>query len=301
MSRRIGIAAVQMAAIPHNVPPTLDKIDSYVTQISTVWPWVDMIIFPELAMDAYSAFVPGWMLPEGEPIPGLITDRMCKLAALTHKWLIPGSMSERDGDDRYNTAIVISPDGEIVARYRKIYPARPHETCKAGDTCTVFDVPNVGRFGICICYDMWFPEIARTLSWMGAEVILQPSHTQNSLRHMEAIMIQANAICNQCYYVGVNGTGPVGGGRSMIVDPNGHVLQQADQHECILSEILDLDLVTTTREHGTLGLGLIWKSLRDDPATFPPYTLGFKASPMVQGLGPMEYRTLLPPSNKENG
>jgi len=300
MSRKIGIAAVQMASVPHDVPATLEKIDSLVAQISGYLPWVDMMIFPELILDALSAFVPGWKMPDGQSIPGPITNRLCELAARYHKWLIPGSMSERDRDDIYNTAIVISPEGKIVARYRKIFPWRPHETCKAGDTCCVFDVPGVGRFGICICYDMWFPEISRTLAWMGAEVILQPSLTQTSDRPMEAIMIQANAIFNQCYYIGTNGTGPFGGGRSMIVDPNGHLLQQADQHECILSEILDLDLVTTTREYGTLGLCQTWKSLRDDPVTFPPYIQGFAASPMVQGLGPMAFRpTLLPNIDRE--
>jgi len=81
----------------------------------------------------------------------------------------------------------------------------------------------------------------------------------------------------------------------MIVDPNGNVLQQADQHECVLSEILDLDLVSIVREYGTLGLCQTWKSLRDDPVTFPPYSQGITASPMVKGLGPMAFRhTLLP-------
>jgi len=295
MSRNIGIAAVQMAAIPHDVPATLDKIDSLVEQTNIILPWVDLLCFPELVLDALAIFVPGGSPAEGQPIPGPITDRLCSLAAHHHKWLVPGSMSERDGDDVYNTSIVISPSGEIVARYRKIFPWRPHEICKAGDSFTVFDIPEVGRFGLCICYDMWFPEVARTLSWMGAEVILQPSATQTSDRPMEAVMIQANAIFNQCYYIGVNATGQFGGGRSMIVDPNGNVLQQADQHECVLSEILDLDLVSIVREYGTLGLCQTWKSLRDDPVTFPPYSQGITASPMVKGLGPMAFRhTLLP-------
>ena len=293
MSRQIGIAAIQMASIPHNVPATLDKVEELVGQTTILLPWVDMLCFPELILDAFSAFVPGYVVSEGQTIPGPITDRLCALAAHYHKWLIPGSMSERDGNDIYNTAIAISPKGEIVARYRKIFPWRPHETCKAGGTFSVFDVPDVGRFGLCICYDLWFPEVAHTLSWMGAEVILQPSHTQTSDRPMEAIMIQANAIINQCYYIGINGTGQFVGGRSMIVDPNGHVLQQADQHECILSEILDLDLVSTTREYGTLGLCQTWKSLRDDPVTFPIYSQGINASPMVQGLGPMAFRNTL--------
>jgi formamidase len=268
-------------------------MDGIVETAKWYLPWVDMLCFPELVLEGLSAFVPGGKVSEGQPIPGPLTDHLCNLAAKVNKWLVPGSISERDGNDIYNTAIVVSPKGEIVTRYRKIFPWRPHETCKTGNTFSVFDVPGVGRFGICICYDMWFPEVARTLSWLGAEVILQPSLTQTSDRQMEAIMIQANAICNQCYYVGINGTGQFGGGKSMIVDPNGHVLQQADQHECVISEIIDLDLVSTVREYGTLGLCQTWKSLRDDPITFPIYSQGITASPMVKGLGPMSFRNTL--------
>jgi formamidase len=298
MTRKIGIAAVQMAPIPHDPEATLDKMEGLLEQSSFYLPWVDMLCFPELILDGLSAFVPGGKVSEGRPIPGPTTDRLCAMAAHYHRWLVPGSMSERDGDDLYNTAIVISPEGEIVTSYRKIFPWRPHETCKAGDTFKVFDVPGVGRFGICICYDLWFPEVARTLAWMGAEVILQPSATQTSDRPMEAVMIQANAIFNQCYYIGINASGQYGGGRSMFVDPHGHVLQQADQHECILSEIIDLDQVSIAREYGTLGLCQTWKSLRDDPIDFPPYTQGIKASPMVAALGPMAFRKSL--LGKEN-
>jgi hypothetical protein len=60
-----------------------------------------------------------------------------------------------------------------------------------------------------------------------------------------------------------------------------------------LSEIIDLDLVTTIREYGTLGLCQTWKSLRDDPISFPIYSQGVAASPMVKGLGPMAYRKTL--------
>ena len=87
----------------------------------------------------------------------------------------------------------------------------------------VFDIPEVGRFGLCICYDAWFPETVRTLAWMGAEVILHPTMTPTADRPLELVINQANAIFNQCYFVDVNGVGPWGGGRSMIVDPDGRV------------------------------------------------------------------------------
>lgn len=297
MSRLFGIAGVQIAPVPYDREATLNKIESVVAQISATLSWVDMFCFPELILDALAPFVPGGdKKPKPESIPGPTTDRLCALAARHHKWLIPGSISESDGNAIYNTAVVISPTGQIVARYRKIFPWHPLEICTPGDTFCVFDVLAVGRFGLCICYDMWFPEVARTLSWMGAEVILHPSLTATSDRSQELIISQANAIFNQCYFIDVNATGSYGGGRSILVDPDGRVLQQADQHESILTEILDLDRVTRARELGTLGLSQTWKALRDNPVYFPPYAEGIAASSMIQALGPMRYPHSLSPN-----
>ncbi len=109
------------------------------------------------------------------------------------KWLLPGSLYELDGDVIYNTAVVISPEGEIVAKYRKMFPWLPYEAgTAAGNEFCVFDIPDVGRFGLMICYDMWFPEVTRTLVWMGAEVILQPTMTPTSDREVELVMAQAS-------------------------------------------------------------------------------------------------------------
>ena len=121
----------------------------------------------------------------------------------------------------YNTSVVISPDGEIIAKYRKMFPWLPYEAgTAAGDTFCVFDIPNIGRFGLCICYDMWFPEVSRQLAWMGAEAIIQPTLTPTSDRSLELVMARANALFNQCYFFSINGIGEWGGGRSTIIDPD---------------------------------------------------------------------------------
>src|SRR5258708_3742457 len=235
-----------------------------------------MFVFHELAVSAVAQFVAArtsepWK-QTAESIPGPLTDRLCEIASRTRKWLVPGSMYEVSGEAIHNTAIVISPKGEIVARYRKMFPWLPYETeSTPGDQFCVFDVPEVGRFGICICYDGWYPEMVRTLAWMGAEVILHPSLTATSDRTLELVLSQANAIFNQCYFVDINGLGPWGGGRSIIVDPDWHLLQQAGEHDSLMTEMLDLDHVLRTREFGTLGLCQTWKQLRDFDAKFPVY------------------------------
>jgi predicted amidohydrolase len=213
-----------------------------------------------------------WYMKNAEAIPGPLTERLQALARKTGQWLVPGSMWELEGDKMYNTAIVISPEGEIVAKYRKMFPWLPYESgTTPGDEFCVFDIPAIGRFGLCICYDMWFPEVSRQLAWMGAEVILQPTLTPTSDRELELAMARANALFNQCYFFSVNGIGEWGGGRSTIIDPDGRVLQEASTNQTFITEMIDLDHTTRTREFGTLGLAQTLKQLRDSGHKFPIY------------------------------
>ena len=276
MTRLFGIAGVQMSVVPWDANATVDKMSDVAVNIQKSFPWVQLVMFHELAVTGLEQFVTpenkDWWKKNSESIPGPLSERLCALARKTRQWLVPGSMWEWTDEKLYNTAIVISPEGEIVAKYRKMFPWLPYESgTTAGDTFCVFDVPNVGRFGLCICYDMWFPEVSRQLAWMGAEVILQPTLTPTSDRPLELVMARANALFNQCYFFSINGVGTWGGGRSTIIDPDGRVLQEAGTNQTFLTEMIDLDHTTRTREYGTLGLGQTLKQLRDSGHKFPIY------------------------------
>lgn len=276
MSRLFGIAGVQMSIVAWDAYATIDKMSDIALNIRRNFPWVGLVMYHELVVPGLVQFVsterPDTWKQNAETIPGPLTDRLCALARKTGQWLVPGSMYEKDGDQVFNSAIVISPQGEIVAKYRKMFPWLPYENGTAvGDQFCVFDIPDVGRFGLVICYDIWFPEVSRTLAWMGAEVILQPTMTPTSDRELELILCRANAIFNQTYFVSVNGVGTWGGGRSLIVDPDGRILQEAGTNQTILTEMIDLDHTTRTREYGTLGLAQSLKQLRDSGHTFPVY------------------------------
>ena len=290
MSRLFGIAGVQMAPIAWDAPATVAKMADTAAQISRSFPWVQMIMFHELVVPGLVQYVPTespdtWR-QNAQSIPGPLTDALCEVARKNRKWVIPGSMYESADGKIYNTSMAISPEGKIVAKYRKMFPWMPYESgTTAGDQFCVFDVPDVGRFGLCICYDMWFPEVVRNLVWLGADVILQPTMTATSDRPLELVLSQANAISNQCYFIGINGVGPFGGGRSVIVDPDGRVLQQAGDHETILTEILDLEHVTRTREFGTIGMAQTLKQLRDSGHTFPIYKQGIANGDGFKALG----------------
>lgn len=294
MTRMLGLAVVQMSVVPWDAQATLEKMSGITTSIRDSFPWVQLVMFHELVVPGMVQFVPteardAWR-KNAEPIPGPLTDRLCVLARKTGQWLVPGSMYEQDGDKLYNTAIVISPQGEIVVKYRKMFPWLPYESGVAlGDQFCTFDIPEVGRFGLCICYDMWFPEVSRTLAWMGAEVILQPTLTPTSDRELELAMCRANAIFNQCYYISANGIGEWGGGRSIIVDPDGRILQEAGANQTFMTEMIDLDHVSRTREYGTLGLAQTLKQLRDSGQRFPVYEDGRLAEGSFSQLGPLKY------------
>ena len=290
MSRLFGIAGVQMSVVPWDVAATVQKMEEAVAQIEKNFPWVQMIVFHELAASGVAQFVDVPSQKQwskiAEAIPGPLSSRFRELARKTKKWIVPGSMYESDGSAVYNTSLAISREGEIVAKYRKMFPWLPYETeTTPGNEFCVFDVPEVGRFGLCICYDAWFPEVIRSLAWMGAEVILHPTLTSTSDRAAELILNQANAIFNQCYIIDINGLGPWGGGRSMFVDPEGRILQQAGVHDMIMTELIDLDQVQKTREFGTLGLCQTWKQLRDFHGQFPMYSNKLASGAIYQSLG----------------
>ncbi len=297
MSRLFGIAGVQMSVEAWDMNGTFEKMSDVALNIRKQMPWVNMVVYHELVVPGLVQFrTPpdvNWWKKNSGPVPGPMTNRLCDLARKTRQWIIPGSMWEIEDDKMYNTSVVISPDGDIVAKYRKMFPWLPYEAgTAAGDQFCVFDIPNVGRFGLCICYDMWFPEVSRTLAWMGAEVIIQPTLTPTSDRPLELIMAQANALFNQCYFVSVNGVGLWGGGRSTIIDPDGRILQQAGTNQTFLTEMLDLDHTTRTREYGTLGLAQTLKQLRDSGQKFPIYGNHGLAEGGFAGLGELRLHHL---------
>jgi len=279
MSRPLPIIAVQAAPVAWDVEATWQKFESELRQLKATVPQTRLFLWPELYLSALGPIA--GRAPVGysqeavaEPIPGPITDRTCSLARELDVWLVPGSFYERGEDGKiYNTAVAVSPEGRIVARYRKVFPWRPYERTSAGSEFVVFDMEGIGRAGLMICYDGWFPEVARHLSWMGAEVILQPTATGTSDRDQELVLARANAIVNPSYVVNVNMGGRPGPGRSIICDPEGHPLQVAGDGEEYLTEVLDLDAVTRAREYGSVGLNRMWAQLEDEgrALAFPLY------------------------------
>jgi len=273
-----SIAALQVG-LPHG--DNRDRLEKETARVRARFPWVQMVVFPELC-----SFGPG--LSFAETMPGPTEARYQALAKKHSIWLVPGSIYERVGEDVFNTAPVITPAGEVVARYRKMYPFLPYEKgVKPGTEFVVFDVPDVGRFGVSICYDGWVPETTRALAWKGAEIVVHPTMTGTIDRAQELIIAQANAIVNQCYFVDVNNAGQLGNGRSIVVGPEGEIIHQSGEVEEQVPFTIDLNRVREVRRSGTHRLGQILKSFRDTPIDFPCYRGRYQESPSMTALGPL--------------
>lgn len=249
-----------------------------------IFPFVDMVLLAELC----------WFGPDiakAEELPGRTEEAMRRVAREAGVWLVGGSLYEREGGKIFNTCPIINPDGDVVARYRKMYPFLPYEAGVAcGDRCQVFEVPGIGKFGVSICYDMWFPETIRQMTWMGAEVILHPSMTYTIDRDCETAISRANAAMNQCYFFDLNIIG-MGGGLSGVYGPGGEIVHKAGTAREVIVVELDLDYVHHVREKGWHGLGQVLKSYRDADFHFPVYGEGAKASPAFRDLGAMHFHT----------
>lgn len=274
-----AIAGIQMhvSATHENVSAMRHRLDLLMGR----FPWVQMVMFSELA--------PLGPLPENAAaLPNRTEEAFQEMAARHGIWLLPGSVFERVDEAVYNTASVIDPQGQVVGRYRKMFPFRPYETgVEAGTEFLVFDVPEVGRFGVSICYDIWFPETTRTLTAMGVEVLLHPVLTGTIDRDIELGLARATAAMFQCYVIDINGLGAGGNGRSCVVDPSGTVLHQAAGEEELIPIEIDLAQVRRQRETGIRGLGQPLKSFRDRAVDFSVYDRTASGFGYLQTLGPL--------------
>lgn len=274
---KFAIAGLQLELESKN---NIDLLCEEIRIVRKRFPWVDMVMLAELA-----AFGTG--LQHAQTMPGTAEEIFCALAKETDLWILPGSLYEKKDGKVYNTAPVINPLGEVVTRCRKMFPFLPYEVDVAsGEEFTVFDVEGIGRFGVSICYDMWFPETTRSLVSMGAEVILHPSLTNTLDRDAELAIARANAAINQCYFFDINSAGRLAFGRSIVAGPGGEIIHQASSGREIIPIEIDLDYVRRVRMRGWNNLAQPLKSFRDHKTPFPAYR-DTESFPALAALGPM--------------
>lgn len=199
-------------------------------------------------------------------------------------YLCTGSMVERRGERRYNTARLIGPDGTELLSYSKCHlfdadldgmRVRESLVFSRGDTFAVAETP-IGTIGILICYDIRFPEIAREAARRGVEVLLVPAvfNQVTGPAHWECFM-RTRAIENQCFLAAVSQgrtADPEAAyqayGHSMLISPWGDVLTEAGERECIVYAPVDPGCIGETKRRLPLlqhRRDRLYTSLRNDP------------------------------------
>lgn len=170
-----------------------------------------------------------------EPIPGPSTDYFGELAK-QHGLHIVVSLYERDRHLVYNTAVLLGPDGKLIGKYRKV--CLPHGEVEKGiapgHDYPVFDT-KFGKVGMMVCYDGFFPEVARELSNRGAEVIAWPVWGCNPQ------LAKARACENHVYIVSSTFMEPRHGWMlSAIFDQTGKPIAQAEKWSTVVVAEVEL-------------------------------------------------------------
>ncbi len=204
------------------------------------------------------------VVDNAEPIPGPSSEAMRGLAARLRITLLAGTICEQSSEPgrAFNTSLLFSPQGEELARYRKIHlfdadlPGRVAVTesnwILPGDRIVAADTP-LGTAGLSICYDLRFPELYRGLADRDVRIIFVPSaFTWATGKDHWEILLRARAIENQAVVIAPNQCGRHGPelttyGHSLIVDAWGAVLADAGDEECIICAEIDLARLAEVR------------------------------------------------------
>jgi predicted amidohydrolase len=208
--------------------------------------------------------------PPAECGNGPIVQRLCNAAKRYGLTLLCGGFPERRASAEqgppYNTAFVLSPDGAVLHRYRKLHlfdvrtPDGSVYAESAGTSAGDASVPLAPlaldgfRLGTSICYDVRFPELYRQLAAAGADVLFVPAaFTVATGKDHWHVLLRARAIENQCYVLapaqwGVHSPTRSTYGKSLVADPWGDVIVQASDGQGIALADLRLGEVTRVRE-----------------------------------------------------
>jgi len=233
----------------------LKKIISYISKASSKN--ATLCAFPEFMMFYTSSSQTAKQLANlAETIKGNFVTTIAKAAKENHIQVI-GSFYEksRKKDRVYDTSFVINKSGKVISTYRKIhlYDAlgfKESNKMVSGSKITKPVKTSIGKIGMMICYDLRFPEMARSLAAAGSEVLVVPSAwVKGNMKEEHWITInKTRAIENGCYVIAPDQVGNIYCGRSLVVDPYGKILLDMKKKQGIDFVNIDLNKVKQTRK-----------------------------------------------------
>jgi len=252
MKEKIKIALAQISCKRGDKAENIKKIESRVTRAKRQG--AELVIFPELSLTGYTMRDQIYEL--AETIPGHSTTFLEKLAKKTGAYIVFGmpELSEKTQATVYNTAVLVGPDG-FIGKYRKMYlPTHSvfeeKRYFRPGYQTAVFET-ELGKIGLIICYDIFFPEVSRLTRLKGAQLIVCISASPATRRTFFETLTAARAIENTAFLAYVNLVGIEDGlqfwGGSRLVGPNGKVRVKAkyDEEDLVIGEINYSDIRPT--------------------------------------------------------
>ena len=252
MKEKIKIALAQISCKRGDKAENIKKIESRVTRAKRQG--AELVIFPELSLTGYTMRDQIYEL--AETIPGHSTTFLEKLARKTGTYIVFGmpELSEKTQATVYNTAVLVGPDG-FIGKYRKMYlPTHSvfeeKRYFRPGYQTAVFET-ELGKIGLIICYDIFFPEVSRLTRLKGAQLIVCISASPATRRTFFETLTAARAIENTAFLAYVNLVGIEDElqfwGGSRLVGPNGKTLVQAkyDEEDLVVGAISYADIRPT--------------------------------------------------------
>jgi omega-amidase len=245
----LKIACIQLDIVFGNPTENIENAKSKVAEASEKNP--DVIILPELWTTGYDLTRLDVIADnQGESTINLFS----ALAKQFHVNIIAGSIAKQTDEGVTNTMFMFNRDGELIGEYSKLHLFKlmdEHHYLLPGETKGLFEIDGTKAAGL-ICYDIRFPEWVRTHTTRGAELLFVVAEWPlPRLAHWRALLI-SRAIENQCYVVACNraGTDPnnVFAGHSMIIDPWGEVVAEADTEPTTLLGDINLEKVKEVRK-----------------------------------------------------
>ena len=243
---RVGI--LQFGAVKSK-ERNLAKIKSLIKS-----PMADLIVLPEYSMYDVVSCRPEEVLSIAEPLSGPFVRGLAKVAREYSTYLVAGVIERADASV-FNTAVVLSPSGDLVGKYRKVhlfdaYNYRESEYFSPGDSPSpVIDVGKA-RIALAICFDIRFPELFRMYAVSGAEVVVVPSAWFRGPLKEEtlAFLARARAHENTVYLALSVQYSKDFTGRSMVVDPLGVIIADLGVGEKYAEVLIDLDYIGEARK-----------------------------------------------------
>ena len=257
---QVRVAVIQIGT-GYDKETNTSKVFDAIDRISRDNAKPDLVCLPELFTIRRLEKVRTKIGEYAERVPGDLSSELSKSARKIGCFLIAGSYVEVEGGRYYNTCLTFNKSGELVAKYRKTHlfdaPGGHSESSvlTPGNNLLLVNA-EFGKIGIALCYELRFPEVARTLALMGATILCVPNSWPidhlNIASDQLRILLQGTALQNQLYLIHANQFGSIDGelelcGRSCVVDPVGQIIAQASDNECILYTVIDTEYIERIR------------------------------------------------------